>query len=227
MSALVAQSFSDIVQGKITEARVVNVNVNESFEEAKKFIEAWGPHENFHINTSAADLIYRTVMIPRIVIVDIHGKMVYCGHPEKVDLQAAMPALVAGQPLHLDPEALGQDDFSKDVTLTAADSKGTFSKDHSLAKIKDEMAAFSNDIKTKFRETEAVKKHLDALFADTITILRQTRLNPETGEMLIKYLLITMMSGPEQALAEIRAQLEAYLATFGGAFEKEWELSTL
>lgn len=106
LSALVAQSFSAIVQGKVTEARVVNVNVNDSFEDAKKFIEAWGPHENFHINTSAADLIYRTVMIPRIVLVDIHGKIVYCGHPEKVDLQTAMPALVAGQPLHLDPEVL-------------------------------------------------------------------------------------------------------------------------
>ena len=227
LSALVAQTFSAIAQGKITEARVVNVNVNESFDEAKKFIEDWGPHENFHINTSAADLIYRTVMIPRIVLVDIHGKLVYCGHPEKVDLQTAMPALTAGQPLHLDPEVLAQDDFSKDVTLTAADSKGTFSRDHDLVKIKDEMAAFSKDINTKFREIEAVKQHLDGLFSDTITILRQTKVNPETGDLLSKYLLITMMAGRQQALADIRSHLEAYLATFGGSFEREWELTTL
>ena len=87
-----------------------------------------------------------------------------------------------------------------------------------MAKIKEEMAAFSKNINTNFRDIEDVKKHLDGLFSDSITILRQTRLDPETGDQLTKYLLITMIAGAEQALNDIRSQLEAYLATFGGAF---------
>lgn len=89
------------------------------------------------------------------------------------------------------------------------------------------MENLSKSIATSFRENELVKKHIDSLFSDSITVLRQTKVNPDSGELLTKYRLITALAGSRDALGEIRSQLEAFLGTFGGSFEKEWELTEL
>ena len=86
LSMKIAQSFAGISQAGITEARVININVDEIPEEPAKAIAAWGPHENYHVGSSAADLIYRTSMIPRALLVDIKGNIAFCGHPMKIDL---------------------------------------------------------------------------------------------------------------------------------------------
>lgn len=120
--------------------------------------------------------------------------------------------MVKGEALVLEGE--NEDDFSKDVTITA-DDKGVFTDAIPLSKIKDEMHNFSLQVT---QLTSEFKESLPELLTDHITTLRQTKLDPTTGKLLTKYQLINMLAGSEVPVGTVRAKLESFYDTFGGSF---------
>ena len=49
------------------------------------------------------DLEYGAAKMPRVVLVDKHGKIVYIGHPKKLNIKEALETLVKEDTFILDP----------------------------------------------------------------------------------------------------------------------------
>jgi len=50
--------------------------------------------------------------MPRTILVDGSGKIVYLGHPKKIKMQEALDILCKNEKLELDPLLLKEDDYS-------------------------------------------------------------------------------------------------------------------
>ena len=61
---------------------------------------------------STIDLEYGSSKMPRIVLVDGNGQVVYIGHPKKLKVKEAIEVLSKNEKLELDPLLLQEDDYS-------------------------------------------------------------------------------------------------------------------
>ena len=217
-----AESLNLFKKGRAQNLRIVNINVDENPEPAAAKIvreAGWDNLENYHVGDSNADLIYGTAMIPRVVITSSDSKVLYIGHPRNFDIASDIDKLLKGETIVREVE--------EGEVFIAPSEKGFFSEEYSLEKVKDEMERFSNELVYLSKEKQSLKGSLDGLFTDSIMVLRQSKFNPATEQLLTKYQLINMLAGPQQAVGEIRAFLEDFLATFGGSFEVEWEVTVI
>jgi len=58
------------------------------------------------------DLEYGASKMPRTILLDGAGKIVYLGHPKKIKMQEALDILGKNEKLELDPLLLKEDDYS-------------------------------------------------------------------------------------------------------------------
>lgn len=84
---------------------MVSVSVDSDAEKAKHVVksEIFEGLEHLHIGESTLDLEYGASKMPRIVLVDGNGQIVYIGHPKKLKLQEALETLTKNEKLELDP----------------------------------------------------------------------------------------------------------------------------
>lgn len=199
-----------------------SVNFDEAAGAAQKICDQnnWLSLKHLHVGTSAADLTLGGRMIPRIILINKEGKVAFIGHPSKLDIQRAVATLVKGDALELPAESLNEDDFSADVSIVPGVT-GTYSSDISLAKVREEMAAFTQLVGQFAQDNKAAVRQLET---DHIIIHRQTKL-VEGKELLTRYQQITMLASNEPTLNEVRAKLEALYGGF--TFQKEIEATVI
>lgn len=101
-SIKVASELNTLAKTYPTEkVRFETINLDDSLETAAKLIKenGWDTIQTLNIGSSSSDLTYGANMIPRVVLVDAHGKIAYIGHPKKLDLQQSVTTLAKSEAL--------------------------------------------------------------------------------------------------------------------------------
>ena len=135
------------------------------------------------------DLEYGASKMPRTILVDGAGKIVYLGHPKKIKMQEALDILGKNEKLELDPLLLKEDDYSAPQPIQAIPNLATeigsdsvYREDLNIETVRDEMAKFVIALKDAANlGKEAVK----TLETDFLLIHRDTKV--ENGIFVTKY----------------------------------------
>lgn len=213
---------------------IVSINLDEMPEIAAKYIKAEGliSLNHYHIGSSSADLEFGGVKMPRILLVDKEGTIVYLGQPKSIDVKLALDTLSKGDPIFIQPELLTEDEVhphgdTSSTFFCRYNEMGTFSETPDLTQIRNDMDEFPSQIAQIVKDHEALRSGLSSLESDHVMLLRETRVNPDSGTLLTKCLQIFSLAGPEQALSDVRSQLNSLLTGTGGSFLKEWDVTVV
>ena len=82
-------------------------------------------------------------------------------------------------------------------------------------------------MKKMLEENPHLRESIKELLVDHLMILRQTKYNPETEQLLTKYVNVNTITATEPILKEVHQALEVFLIGFNGSFTKEWAMSVI
>ncbi len=172
--------------------------------------------------------------MPRIVLVDNNGNIVFIGHPKKLNIKDALETLIKGDNLQIDPLLLQEDKYSAPEPATSSlikpeteteSSSEFYRADLSLTEVKEEMKNFVTALKNLTDEN--LKNNFKGLDTDCLIINRETKLSINEGKFLTKYTLVNNLVGPEQTMQEVCSSLSVFIEDFHGSFNVKWSTAIL
>ena len=84
--------------------RVISISFDEKSESVVKHVEekGWSKIEHFLKANSSVDKEYGVKGLPRLILIDTHGKIAFTGFPENINVEESIQKLVNGESLGME-----------------------------------------------------------------------------------------------------------------------------
>jgi hypothetical protein len=173
----------------------------------------WESVEHFFRAGSSCSDDYGVSGVPKVLLVDTNGKVVFSGHPASRKLEEDIEKLMKGETLT--GAGLGAEDAEEEEKGKSLDSDT----------LVQEQNKFQTEVSKFINEPEVVAAAA-SLQRDFIVLIREASWDSATNNFLTTYKNINVLVGPKASVDGLKSKIEGFLGTFKGNFESEWRVQS-